>query len=132
LVVPSEGWMHVGWQTAVGWIGALFVVLGVRRAQAPAKLTWYLFAAAIALNAAGVTIEEFLERVFHDSASPSVADIFWFALYPGLLIGLASIIYKRSAGESPSALMRSSIMSVLFTLGLGLFAWDSVIWQQQS
>ena len=130
-LLPAEGWLHIGWQVAVGWAGALFVLLGVRRARLAGALPWYLFAAGIFLNASGLLVEELLGRFFHVTASPSAADVFWLALFPGLLGGLAGLVHKRSAGESAAVIMRNTIMSLLFTLGVGLFAWEWIVWQQE-
>jgi hypothetical protein len=129
VLVPTAGWSHVVWQVTIGGAGAVFVVVGVRRARLAGALPWYLFGASTLLCASGVLVEALLDRFFGITASPNLADLFWLALYPGLLGGLASLVYRRSAGQSAGAIMGSTLMSALFTIGVGLFAWESIVWR---
>jgi hypothetical protein len=101
----------------------------VRRARLAGALPWYLFAASTFLCASGVLVEAILDRFFGITATPNVADLFWLSLYPGLLGGLAWLVHKRSAGQSGGAIMGSTLMSALFTVGVGLFAWESIVWR---
>jgi hypothetical protein len=129
VLVPTTGWTHVVWQMLTGAAGAVFVVVGVRRARIEGALPWYLFAASTFLCASGVLVEAALDHFLGITESPNLADLFWLALYPGLLGGLASLVYKRSAGQSAGAIMGSTLMSALFTIGVGLFAWESIVWR---
>jgi len=127
--IPGSGWLHVMWEVGVGWLGATFVLVGVRRARLAHALPWYLLAAGVFLNSSGILVEEILDRFFNINASPTLADAFFFGLYPPLIGGLAVLVYRRTAGQMLGALMPSTLMSAVFTVGLGLFAWEFIVWQ---
>jgi hypothetical protein len=128
-VIPAAGWSHVAWQVLAGWSSAAFVVIGVRRARLGHALPWYLLAAGVFLNSTGILVEQILDRYFNITTSPTLADAFFFGLYPPLIAGLAVLVYRRSAGQLIGALMPSTLMSAVFTIGLGLFAWEFIVWQ---
>ena len=46
-------------------------------------MPWYLFAGGVFLNASGILVEAYLSRNVVDPPYPSLADVFWLALYPG-------------------------------------------------
>jgi hypothetical protein len=128
-LLPASGWAHVGWQVAAGWAGGAFVLVGVRRARLADALPWYLLAGGVLINSSGILVEEILERYFHITTSPTLADAFFFGLYPPLIASLAVLVYRRSAGQVFESLMPSTLMSAVFTMGLGLFAWEFIAWQ---
>ena len=126
---PDEGWLHASWQVAVGWAGTTFVLIGVRRFKPGAAFTWYALGASIFLNASSVMVEMIVNRVFHVWSAPSPADIFYLSLFPGLLLGLGSLIYRRSAGEDLGTLLLNTLVCALIACTLAIVAWEFIVWQ---
>jgi diguanylate cyclase (GGDEF)-like protein len=127
LAVPGDdvldGWLVTAYKTGIGWLGAAAVVFGVRRYRPPATVAWLLFAAGVFLNATGILVESFELNVLGKESYPMVADGFWLSLYPGLIIGLAMLIRRRSAGRDWASLVDATTI----TTGLGLLSWVFVI-----
>ena len=71
------------------------------------------------LNASGILVEAYLSWNVAEPPYPSMADVFWLALYPGVFIGLALIIRRRSAGRDWATLVDATTIST----GLGLLCW---------
>jgi hypothetical protein len=130
--LPHQGWLHVVWQVAVDWTSAVFVVIGARQVRSEQRLPWLLIAAGIFLNSSGLLVEEILARVYNITAGPTLTDAFFLALYPPLIVSLGFVVYRRTAGQALGALLPSTVMSLVFTVGVGLFAWEFIVWQPSS
>jgi hypothetical protein len=126
--LPLDTLSHALWQTGVGCISAIVALAGVRHFKPPGALVWYLFSAGLFLNAFGVTIEWFDQT----PARPQVADVFWLALYPFLIVGLATLVYWRIASEDKAMVVLNTAASVVSTVFLGIFAWQFLVWQAPS
>src|SRR5687767_15739347 len=77
------------------------------------------------LNAFGVTVEWFTQT----EARPQPADLFWLALYPFMIAGLASLVYWRIGGEDKGTMAMNTAATVVSTVFLGIFAWQFLVWQ---
>src|SRR5436853_7738279 len=105
VLLPANDWLQVGWQVAVGWAAAAAMVVGVRRNRPAARVAWLCVAAGIWCNATGVGVEAVVVHLGYDDTSPTVADAFWLALYPGLVIGTALLVRRRTSGPDWTALL---------------------------
>jgi diguanylate cyclase len=123
VVLPSGSWAQTLWGSGIGLTAAACIVVGILRYRPAATLPWWLFAAGIAANAAGSTVEAVNGRILHIEAFPSTADIFYLGLYPGLAAGLAVVIRRRSPERDWAALVDSTTI----TTGLGLLSWVFLI-----
>jgi hypothetical protein len=131
LAVPVDGWAHFLWQVAVGWAGAGCVLAGARRSRGAGAAVWSLLGAGLLLNATGALVEAVRTLVFHQDATPNVADLFFLGLYPPVLAGLALILYQRTAGAGWDELGTSTFVSAVLTVGAGLIVWELVIWNHE-
>jgi hypothetical protein len=127
--IPIEGWLHALWQVGVGWAGATFVLVGMRRFRPEGKLAWYALSAGVFLNAAGLLVEMIGVRFLHITAAPGPADLFWLSLFPGLIIALGTMVYRRSACEDPTALLLNTLVCALVATALAIVAWEFIVWQ---
>jgi hypothetical protein len=130
--VSMGGWLHVGWEVVVGWGAAAMVLTRAGQVKGRDAAPWYLFALGIFLDSTGLIVEHLLETVFHQQQSPTLADAFFLGRFVGLASGLALLVYHRSMRERTGDLMPSTFMSALFTVGLGLIAWEFIIWQNNT
>ena len=86
-------------------------------------IAWRWMAAGVAGNALGTLVEAFLAHVVHSDAFPSLADVFYLSLYPGLGIGLALLVRRVPGASLETSLLDSGII----TAGAGLLSWVSLI-----
>ena len=123
--LPADGWARPICQVAIGTAGAGAIVYGVRRYRPAGAGAWLLFAAGVWANAAGVVVAQLVVRFggYEDLPMPSLADVFWLALYPGLIGGLALMIRRRTSGRDWAAVVDATTIST----GLGLLSWVFVI-----
>lgn len=128
LFIPRSTLPHALWQSGMVWASAIFAVVGVRRWRPPGALVWYLFSAGIFLNAFGVIVEWFDQT----NVRPQLADLFWLALYPFLIVGLAILVYWRIKGEDKGTMVLNTAASVVSTIFVGVFAWQFLVWQTPS
>ena len=124
--------MHALWQGLAGSLSAAAVVLGVRRFRPEGALAWYFIAGGMLLNAAGTLVEMIAWRGFGVTTNPNAADVFWLALYPGLLAGLGILAYRRAAFEDTGTMMFHTLVCVLLNLFVGVLAWELIVWRTQS
>jgi hypothetical protein len=97
LALPDGSWPQALAFCAVGLLAARVMW---RRAQASRDaVAWRWMAFGVAGNALGTFVEAFLAHVVHSDAFPSLADVFYLSLYPGLGIGLALLV-RRVPGAS--------------------------------
>jgi hypothetical protein len=127
LALPSSSPVWVYWQVAVGWLSSAYVLHDVRGRPARTELVRLLFAAGIFLNASGILVQDFEDRIAGPMISPHPADAFWLALYPCVILGLAMIVHRRSAADDAARLAVSTAVSTAITVGVGIVAWKMVI-----
>jgi len=123
LFAPTDSWAQPVIQVGLGWTTAVVMVLGVRRNRVEFPLPWCLIAAGVFAHATGIVAEAVLTKVMHSTAFPSLADVFWLALYPALIGGIALLIRRRSARGDWAALVDATTI----TTGLGLLCWVFLI-----
>jgi HPt (histidine-containing phosphotransfer) domain-containing protein len=119
----EESWTRVIWQVVVGAGSCAVAVVGMRRHRPGGAAAFYLFGAGVFLNAAGLLVEAIVTRVFKVNSSPSLADAFWLAIYPGLIGGMGLLIRHRQAQRDWATLIDTTIIA----LGLGLLSWVFII-----
>jgi hypothetical protein len=127
--IPVEGWVHALWQVGVGWAGATFVLVGMRRFRPESTLAWYALSIGVFLNAAGLLVELIGARFFHITSAPGPADLFFLSLFPGLIIALGSMVYRRSACEDTMSLLMNTVVCALVATALAIVAWEFIVWQ---
>jgi hypothetical protein len=128
--VPVESWLYVAWTVAVGWTGAAFVVVGVRRFRPAGAALWYLIAAGVLFNTAGLAVDRVLSRFFGIVDPPNLSDLFYLALYPGLITGLGWFVYRQSATEEREAMLLRTAACAALVMVLAVLAWEFIIWPQ--
>jgi diguanylate cyclase len=119
LLLPFQEWPCRLCEVAIGWLGAAGVVVGVRRHRPAGAAGWYLIAAGVFLNATGILVELVQWWVFRIDTPPTVADVFYLGLYPGVVGGLVVLIRARSAGRDWASL----VDALTITTGLALLMW---------
>jgi hypothetical protein len=97
------------------------VVAGVRRYRPGCPTAWYLFAAGQLSFTVGDMIfyvHEYLLR--QEPPFPSVADVFYLATYPCLIVGLLLLVKHRTPGRDRASLVDALIVAV----SMGLLSWE--------
>ena len=130
--IPQGQWVHAVWQTLVGWISGSFIIVGVRRYRPTTARAWYFVTAGTFISASGNLVETFVWRFFNVTTNPNAADAFWLALYPGLIVGLGILVYRRAAVEDLGKMMLNTSICLLLNLFLGILAWEFIVWHAQS
>ena len=120
---PGGTWAEVLAQVAIGWAVVAFMVVGIRRNRPTCAAAWYLFAAGVFANATGILVAGIETISLNNVLTPSLADPFWLALYPGLFVGMALLIRRRSARRDWASLVDATTIST----GLGLLCWVFLI-----
>jgi diguanylate cyclase len=116
-VLPDGSWPQTAAFCLIGFAAAAAGLLAARRARHPGPWRW--MAAGVAANALGTPVERFVAQVLHSDAYPSLADVCYLGLYPGLGVGLALLV-RRIPGES----LRASLLdSSIIVAGAGLLSW---------
>jgi HPt (histidine-containing phosphotransfer) domain-containing protein len=123
LIVPHPSWAQASAQVLGGWLGVAAVLVGIRRHRPQGAAAFYLFGAAVFLNAGGILVERLNQTFWGISGLPSLADPFYLGIYPGLIGGLALIIRRRRVGRDWNSLIDTTIIM----LGLGLLSWVFLI-----
>jgi diguanylate cyclase (GGDEF)-like protein/PAS domain S-box-containing protein len=109
---------------AIGLSAVIAVLVGVRLHRPARRLPWYLLAAVLACFTAGDTtyniLTDFLGR---QDPFPSLADVFYLAVYPMLAVALVVFVRARSGVDNRAALLDALVP----TASLGLLAWAFLI-----
>jgi signal transduction histidine kinase/CheY-like chemotaxis protein len=121
-IFPVFSWPGTLCEVAAGWLAALFALAGTRRHRPAALTAWYLFAAAVFLNASGLLVLRAFVTGF-TSYGPSVADLLFLSMFPCLIGGLALLIRRGHHGEARTALLDTASI----TTGLALLSWVFII-----
>jgi diguanylate cyclase (GGDEF)-like protein len=122
-LTPNDSWTQTTYAELVGLAATGAIVVGVVKHRPAAKAAWLWFAAGQLLNVLGTLAEAVIGRVLHLETWPSVADVLWLGLYPGLVIGLYLLIRRRTQGHDWGSLVDATTI----TTGLGLLSWVFLI-----
>ncbi|MCY1139487.1 GGDEF domain-containing protein [Actinoplanes sp. Pm04-4] len=122
-VLPDDPWLIGGWQMAVGYAGAVAVLVGARRLPRKDRLPWWLFAVGLAANVTGIGVAILCSEVWHLVDLPTPADPLFLLLYPFCAAGIAVLIRRRESGRDWTAMIDATTI----TTGFGLLAWIYVI-----
>lgn len=107
----------------VGASSAAAILIGVRRNRPTHPIAWYFFAGATATSAFADGLYGWYEHVSLIAPFPSLADVFYLAVYPLFAVGLLVLGRARRAKQGPSGLDETLIL----TVGVGLLAWVFLI-----
>ncbi|GIE86847.1 putative bifunctional diguanylate cyclase/phosphodiesterase [Actinoplanes regularis] len=111
---------HLYTWALLGYSSAAAVLVGVRLHQPARRLPWYLTSAALTCFITGDTWYNLVRVLGHQPAFPSVADLFYLAVYP-LVIGALLLFIRTSSDHGGN---RGPLLDALVpTVGLGLLAW---------
>ena len=116
-------WHLVLWSSlAMSSVGA--IVAGVLVHRPSYSIPWWLLALALTLFAAGDATYIILTTMLsQDNPFPSLADIFYLAMYPIAAAGLVILIRRRTGGRD-----RGSVLDALsVTTALALLSWIFLI-----
>src|SRR6266498_3380114 len=91
-LTPADTWTQTIYAELVGLCATGAIVVGVVRHRPGARAAWLWFAAGQLLNVLGTLAEAVIGRVWHQETWPSLADVLWLGLYPGLAIGLLLVL----------------------------------------
>jgi diguanylate cyclase len=119
LLTSTDSWTQVGYRVAIGYLGVAAIIVGVLRYRPAGAIAWWFIAAGVFLNVTGQLAETVVLRVQHKNTFPSIADVFYLGLYPGLIIGMVLLIRRRTLGRDLAATVDASTISI----GLGLLSW---------
>ena len=122
-LTPTDTWTQTAYAELVGLAATGAIVVGVVKYRPAAGAAWLWFAAGQLLNVLGTLAEAVIGRVLHQETWPSLADVLWLGLYPGLVIGLLVLIRHRSQGHDWGSLVDATTI----TTGLGLLSWVFLI-----
>jgi diguanylate cyclase len=98
-------------------------VAGIRIHRPTALRGWYLLAAGVGFQLAGDLAWDVYDLVLHRSPSPSVADVFYFAGYPLLMLACITLSRPRAANARRDALLDGAIAAI----GAATLAWQFVV-----
>ena len=107
----------------IGFSGAAAILVGVRRNRPTHAFAWYLFAAGIATWAFADGLYGWYEHVQLIAPFPSLADVFYLAVYPLFAAGLLVLGRARNTRQGDIGLEETLVL----TVGLGLLAWVFLI-----
>jgi diguanylate cyclase (GGDEF)-like protein/PAS domain S-box-containing protein len=120
-LVPQ--WSAVSW-AAIGLSAAGAVLAGIRMHRPSRRLPWLLLSAVLVSFTAGDTAYNILtDYLGQQNPFPSLADLFYLAVYPMLAAALLIFIRARSSSGNRAALLDALVP----TAGLGLLAWVFLI-----
>jgi PAS domain-containing protein len=104
----------------LGASSAVAVVVGLRRHRPRGRVAWNLIALGQTLFVAGDVLAYNYEQLFGRSLPfPSIADPFYLAIYPCLVVGLLMLVRLRDPMRDRAAL----IDALVVTIGVGTLSW---------
>jgi len=105
--------------------------VGARRLRPEAMGAWYLIAAGVFLNACGVVVDLALIRLTGNTVRPNLSDVFWSAVFPGVVLGLSVFARRTAALEDVGTMLRNTVICVPISFFAGIYAWQLVAWRLQ-
>src|SRR6266536_1802327 len=119
-LTPADTWTQTIYAELVGLCATGAIVVGVVRHRPGARAAWLWFAAGQLLNVLGTLAEAVIGRVWHQETWPSLADVLWLGLYPGLAIGLGLLswvfVIRPIAADSSLSLV-ARVVSIAYPIG---------------
>ncbi|GAB2588265.1 hypothetical protein Aab01nite_48980 [Paractinoplanes abujensis] len=111
------------WAT-IGLSASAMVLVGIRVHRPSRRLPWFLLSAVVASFTLGDTTYNVLTDFLGDANPfPSLADLFYLAVYPMLAAALLVFIRARSGTDNRAALLDALVP----TAGMGLLSWVFLI-----
>jgi diguanylate cyclase (GGDEF)-like protein/PAS domain S-box-containing protein len=111
---------HVPLWGTLGLVAVAAITVGGRRNHPAQPLAWYLLAAGVLSFITGDLTYKISNEILHiEPPFPSVADVFYLAMYPLLAAGLLLLVRARTPGRDRASL----IDALLITTALGLLSW---------
>jgi diguanylate cyclase (GGDEF)-like protein/PAS domain S-box-containing protein len=111
---------HVPLWGTLGVVAVAAITVGGRRNHPGRPLAWYLLAAGVLSFITGDLTYKISNEIFHiQPPFPSVADLYYLAMYPLLAAGLLLLVRARTPGRDRASL----IDALLITTALGLLSW---------
>jgi len=107
----------------IGASGAAAILVGVRRNRPDRPHAWHLIGAGTAVWVAADALYAWYEHVELIDPFPSLADVFYLAVYPLFGAGLLLLARNRGTERQLAALDDTAIL----TLALGLLSWVFLI-----
>jgi PAS domain S-box-containing protein len=108
----------------IGLSGAVAIVIGVRIHRPAQARSWYLIATGLLLFVCGDVLAYNYPSFFGTELPfPSVADLFYLAVYPFLAVGLFGLVRARASGRDRAALLDSAIL----TIAAAMVSWVFLI-----
>jgi diguanylate cyclase (GGDEF)-like protein/PAS domain S-box-containing protein len=109
--------------SAIGFSSSAAVLYGVFRNRPRRRLPWVLVSLALLVFTVGDAIWIVLTQLMHeDNPFPSIADVFYLAMYPLLVAGLL-LLPRSSTGRDRAGILDALVL----TAGLGLLSWIFLI-----
>jgi signal transduction histidine kinase/DNA-binding response OmpR family regulator len=121
--LPPDTWIRSGMHAGIGWLSVAAIIVAMVHYRPVGALAWYLFAGGVFLNATGIFEDQILTQVFKIVRTPSLSDVFWIGLYPGLIWGMILLIRSRNVKPDLTLLVDTAII----TTGIGLLVWIFLI-----
>ncbi|MEU4421772.1 bifunctional diguanylate cyclase/phosphodiesterase [Actinoplanes sp. NPDC024001] len=121
-LLPRESLAASLLYNAIGLVSAVMIVVGVRRFRPRHPAMWYLFAAGQVTAVAGDFVWIYYVFVLHEEPYPSIADAFYLAAYPPLIVGLLQFV-RRNTRSDTAGLVDAGMIAA----GLGLVFWIFVL-----
>lgn len=110
-------WHLVLWSSLAA-LSAGAIVVGVLRYRPGFPVAWWLLAAAVTVFGAGDTTYNILTTIVGESDPfPSLADVFYLAMYPIMATGLILIIRRRTGGRDRGSLLDALSLTTALEIG---------------
>jgi signal transduction histidine kinase/CheY-like chemotaxis protein len=122
-IPANNSWACSGAHTLIGWFSVFAVIIAIKRHRPEGSFAWYLFSAGVFLNATGIFEDQVLKVIFKITDSPSISDVLWLGLYPGLIWGMLVLIKKRNIRPDMTLL----VDTLTITTGASLLMWIFLI-----
>jgi diguanylate cyclase (GGDEF)-like protein/PAS domain S-box-containing protein len=116
--------LHLVLWSSLALSSAGAIAVGVLMHRPPHPLPWWLLVVAVTVFAAGDTTYNVLTTILgQHNPFPSLADVFYLAMYPIAAVGLVLLIRRRTGGRD-----RGSLLDALsVTTALALLSWIFLI-----
>jgi signal transduction histidine kinase len=104
----------------IGLSAVVAIIVGVRLHRPRTRAAWYLIALGMALFVGGDVLAYNYGRFFgRQLPFPSIADLFYLAVFPAIVAGFLLLIRQRTRGSDRASLIDALIIGT----GLGLVSW---------
>jgi len=101
------------------------IIVGIVRNAPTHRMAWIFVALGVAMFASGDITYDVLTRIFHElNPFPSLADVFYLAMYPLLSAGLIMMVRSRRRRDGDSGALLDAL---IITSGLGVLSWMYLI-----